>query len=304
MSSSAVSTLPVRSRIVRIITSSVDDAIKPLISRRLFTGGLVAAAFAGVFNPLSFDSAFAEPTSAEKQAEADEVQRKLDAWAVELDQATTNYYLAIEAHDDAVTAMEEAQGRISAAEGEVTRLQERLGTRATSMYKQGKLSFFEVLFGAHTFTEFTSSWDLLNSINNEDAVLIQQSRTAKQDAQAAHDDYLIQEQIAEQKLDEANEIRAQAEETVLPPRRNSLRSSRRSPTSFKRRRRRRSAASGKPRPRPWRPITAEAAEAPGATASPASRAIPSVSSSRPPSRVSAVPTSGGRLAPIPLIVPD
>jgi cell wall-associated NlpC family hydrolase len=180
----------------------------------LFAGGIVAAALAGVFNPFSSVSAFAEPTSAEKQAEADEVQQKLDAWAIELDQATTDYYLAIEAHETAVVAMEEAQGRIETAEGEVTRLQERLGTRAASMYKQGKLSFFEVLFGAHTFTEFTSSWDLLNSINNDDATMIARSKSAKQEAQSARDDYLVQEQIAQQKLNEADEIKAKAEETV------------------------------------------------------------------------------------------
>jgi cell wall-associated NlpC family hydrolase len=206
--------LSVRSYIVRSTTSPLNDTAKPAVSRRLFTGGLVAATLAGVFNPLASVRAFAEPTSAEKQAEADEVQKKLDAWAIELDQATTDYYLAIEAHDTAITAMEEARGRIEAAEGEVTRLQERLGTRATSMYKQGQLSFFEVLFGAHTFSEFTSTWDLLNNINKEDAVMIERSRAAKQEAQSAHEDYLMQEQIAQQKLNEAEEIKAKAEETV------------------------------------------------------------------------------------------
>jgi cell wall-associated NlpC family hydrolase len=110
--------------------------------------------------------------------------------------------------------MEEAQGRIEAAEAEVTLLQSKLGTRATSMYKQGQLSFLEVFFGAHSFTEFTSSWDMLNSINNDDAITIEQSKTAKQEAQTAKDDYAVQEQIAEQKLEEAEEIKAKAEETV------------------------------------------------------------------------------------------
>jgi cell wall-associated NlpC family hydrolase len=191
-----------------------DDAGKPQLSRRLFTGGLVAAVLAGTFNPFASVSAFAEPTSAEKQAEADEVKKKLDAWAAELDQASADYFLALEAHDAAVVSMEEAQGRIEAAEGEVTRLQGRLNARATSMYKRGQLSFFEVLFGAHSFSEFTSSWDLLNNINSDDATLVEQSKRVKQDAQKARDDYAMQEKIAEQKLDEANEIKAKAEELV------------------------------------------------------------------------------------------
>jgi cell wall-associated NlpC family hydrolase len=194
---------------------TADDTNGLLIDRRLLVGGAAAVAIAGVFNPFASIPAFADPTSAEKQAEADEVKKKLDTWAAELDQATTDYYLALEAHDAAVLSMDDAQGRIEAAEGEVTRLQEKLGTRAASMYKHGQLSFFEVLFGAHSFSEFTSSWDLLNNINNDDAVMIEQSKKAKQEAQNARDEYAMQEKIAQQKLNEANEIKARAEETVV-----------------------------------------------------------------------------------------
>jgi cell wall-associated NlpC family hydrolase len=180
----------------------------------MFVGGLVAAAVAGIFNPLASVSALAEPTSAEKQAEADEVKKKLDAWAAELDEASTKYYLALEAHDSAVASMDEAQGKITAAEDEVTRLQAKLGERATSMYKQGQLSFFEVLFGAHSFSEFTSSWTLLNNINGEDATMIESSKKAKQEAQTARDEYAVQEKVANEKLTEAEEIKARAEELV------------------------------------------------------------------------------------------
>ena len=191
-----------------------DCACEPHFNRRLFTGGLIAAAIAGIFHPLASVSAFAEPTSAEKQAEADEVKKKLEGWAAELDQATTTYYLAIEAHDNAVEAMNEAQGRINAAEAEITTLQERLGARAASMYKQGQFSFLEVLFGAHSFSEFTSTWDLLNNMNNTDAVLIEQNKAARKDAQAARDEFATQERLAGEKLAEAEEIKAHAEKIV------------------------------------------------------------------------------------------
>ena len=184
------------------------------LSRRAFAGSLVAAAVAGIFNPFASVSAFAAPTSAEKQAEADAVKLKLDTWAAELDEASTQYYLAMEAYEAAALAMEEAQGRMDAAASEITRLQGKLGTRATSMYKQGRLSFLEVFFGAHSFSEFTSTWDLLNSINSEDAALIETSKKAKEEAQSARDEFAVQERIAGQKLEEANEIKAKAEETV------------------------------------------------------------------------------------------
>jgi cell wall-associated NlpC family hydrolase len=184
------------------------------VDRRVFAGGLLAATLVGIFNPLASISAFAEPTSAQKQAEADEVKKRLDTWAAELDEASSKYYLAIEAHDAAVVAMEKAQGRIAEAESEVSRLQERLGARAAAMYKQGQLSFFEVLFGAHSFSEFTSSWMLLNSINDRDAATITDVNTSKKNAQTAHDEYATQEKIANEKLAEAEEIRLKAEETV------------------------------------------------------------------------------------------
>jgi cell wall-associated NlpC family hydrolase len=182
-------------------------------SRRSFFGISATAAtviaLMAASGPLT---AFADPTSAEKQAEADQVKAKLDDWAAALDDASNRYYEALSAHDTASAAMEEARGRKEAAEAQISELQSRLGARATSMYKQGKLSFIEVLFGAHSFSEFTSSWDFLNNINNEDAVLIAQSKEAKQSAQDAQDEYTTQEHIAQQKLDEADEIKAEAEE--------------------------------------------------------------------------------------------
>ena len=199
---------------MQYVESDLLQASEPKLTRRLFAGGIVAAAIAGVFNPLLSRSALAEPTSAEKQAEADEVKKKLESWAAQLDQATTDYYVALDAHYAAVDAMNEAETRLADAEEEVTRLQERLGTRATSMYKQGHYNFLEVLFGARTFSEFTSSWDMLNNINNDDALLIDQSKTAKNDAQTAKDDYTAQEMLAQQKLDEANDIKAHAEQLV------------------------------------------------------------------------------------------
>jgi len=182
--------------------------------RRAFAGGLIAAAIAGSLIPLLSNKAFAEPSSAEKQAEADEVKRRLEAWGKELDQASAQYFLALEAYENAVEAMNEAQSRMDAADAEVTRLQEKLSSRATSMYKQGQYSSLDVVFGARSFSEFTSSWDMLNSVASSDAVLIEQSKTYKREAQAARDEYAALERFALAKLEEAEEVRAKAEQIV------------------------------------------------------------------------------------------
>jgi cell wall-associated NlpC family hydrolase len=83
------------------------------------------------------------------------------------------------------------------------------------MYKSGPLSFLDVLFGAASFEDFTTRWDILNNINRENAELIAKNKEAKQDAETAHQEYSIQEQISVEKLAEAEQIKAAAEQTVV-----------------------------------------------------------------------------------------
>lgn len=183
------------------------------LNRRTFSIGLAAGALA-LLSPFSSIKAFAEPTSAEKQAEADEVKARLDSWRAELEEASREYHLALEAHDAALSAMDDAQTRIEAAEARITDLQSKLGNRAANMYRGGPLSFLDVLFGASSFEEFTTTWDLLNGINQENATMIEQTKAAKLEAEAAHEEFTRQEKIAAQKLAEAEKIQAEAETTV------------------------------------------------------------------------------------------
>ena len=153
-------------------------------------------------------------TSAEKQAEADAVAAQLNAWQVELDQALGAYYDAIAAHDEAIVLMDEAQGRIDGAQAIISSTQEKLAARAKSMYINGKLSFIEVLFGATSFVDFATRWELLNNINKENADLIVQNKTAKQEAEYAHMEYSEQEKVAADRLAEALDIKTHAEQIV------------------------------------------------------------------------------------------
>jgi cell wall-associated NlpC family hydrolase len=177
-----------------------------LLSRRRFittaAGVFVAAATYGLLLPKKALAA----TSAEKQAEADEVKRKMDEWEIVLSQLLNAYYDACDAHDQAVGNMNAAQARIDAAVTRQNEVRAELSQRARTMYKQGRLSFLDVIFGASTFTDFATSWDLLNSVNNRDAELIQECENARQEAEAARAEYAIQEQIAAQKEAEAEEL--------------------------------------------------------------------------------------------------
>lgn len=179
---------------------------------------LVALVAASLCLPLSMQSAYAEPTSAEKQAEADEVSARLAALDEQMVQIRADYEAAVRAHDAAVAGMEEAQARIDAAEATIKETQARLGTRANQMYRQGGLNFLDVLFGAATFEEFTTTWDMINVINQENANLIQANKDAQAEAQAAHDEYSVQEKEAAAREAEAQLIKENTEAIIAEER--------------------------------------------------------------------------------------
>ena len=165
-----------------------------------------------LFIPVTLQNAYAEPTVAEKQAEVDEASSRLAATEAEMFRIGEDYLVAFAAHEEALAAMEDAQVRIDAAQAIISSTQDRLGTRAVYMYRQGPLSFLEVLFGSTSFAEFTTTWDLINAINLENAQLIQTNRDARLAAEAAHEEFAAQEDLAAKNLAALEALKAQAEE--------------------------------------------------------------------------------------------
>jgi cell wall-associated NlpC family hydrolase len=148
--------------------------------------------------------AVAVPTSAEKQAEADAAYARLQAAESEAMAAAELYYTALDGHDAAVAVMEETQGLITEYEAQIADKQTSLSSRAATMYRKGQTSYLDVLLGARSFWEFISVWDLLNSINNQDAQLISEVKSLREKSQLAYIDYAAQEALAKRKLEEAD----------------------------------------------------------------------------------------------------
>ncbi len=172
---------------------------------------ILALIFTFIFTfTLPANSAFAEPSSAEKKAEADEAYAKYSAAESEALAATDVYYAALDAHDAAVVAMQETQTAIVGYEQQIADKQASLSTRVSSMYRSGQTSYLDVLFGARSFWEFISVWDILNTLNDQDAQLIGEIKDLRQKTQKAYEDYAAQEELAKRKLDEA-----EAAKTVL-----------------------------------------------------------------------------------------
>ncbi len=184
------------------------------ISRRAFVGGAAAfgaAACALTANPVS---AFAAPTAADKQAEAAAALESLNAMQSQLDAASNDYANALAAQQDAQQKMDEAQARIDEATGQITDLQGQLGTRARSMYRSGSLTFVDLLLGATSFQAFTTNWDLLNDMNENDAEMVQQTKDLRAEVEQKKAEYTEQERIAAEQAEQARIVQEEAQAVV------------------------------------------------------------------------------------------
>lgn len=166
-------------------------------------------AYAAESDELDAKASGLEASAAEKQAQADEVAAKLETLQNQFNDALERYNTANDAHEAALAAMDEAQGRIDEASVRIADLQVQLGERATAIYREGEPTFIDVLFGSESFEDFVTNWDSMEKIGKQDARLVQESKDAKAEAEAARAEYAAQEKIA---ADELAKARAAKEE--------------------------------------------------------------------------------------------
>ena len=182
-------------------------------SRRAFVGGAAAFGISLCLPPLMPAKAHAV-TAAEKQAEANAALEKLNAMQEKLDRAEVSLYAAETERDDAQARMDEAQGRIDSASSRISELQDKLGNRARSMYRSGSSTFLDLLLGATTFQAFASNWDLLNDMNQNDADMVEETKTLRSEVESEKAVYEEQRNVAAQKAEEAEAVKKEAESLV------------------------------------------------------------------------------------------
>ena len=93
-------------------------------------------------------------------------------------------------------------------------MQGRLSERAREMYRNGGVSFLEILLDTSTFEEFTTSWDMLNKVNANDAALVETNKNLAAEAEEQAAIFDDQAQVAASKAEEAAQAEAQAEATI------------------------------------------------------------------------------------------
>lgn len=176
----------------------------------MFLGGSAVVALSLFIDPQNAHAA----TAAEKQAEADAALASLNAMEEKLDEAEANYHTAISEQEDAQAKMDEAQTRIDEVNGQISELQERLGSRARSMYRSGSATLVDFLLGASSFQELAQNWNILVRVNQNDSDMVQEMKDLRAEVEAQKAEYEEQEKIAAEKAAEALQIKDEAEATV------------------------------------------------------------------------------------------
>lgn len=188
-----------------------------LASAAAFTAWLAwgpSFAFADDGDRTAADAA-AKETSAYKQQQADEARAKLVGLQAQLESASENYYAALDQQKAAQDAMDAEKVKIDEATGKIEKLQTRLGNRAATMYRDGPIGTLDFLLSTATFEQFADNWDLLNRLNGDDAALIEETRDLRTQLQDAYDEYARQEQVAEEKTQEAEDIKNDVEQRLI-----------------------------------------------------------------------------------------
>ena len=131
---------------------------------------------------------FAPPALAskitDKQAEARNIQAQIDALNTKVEIAAEAYNAAGVRLDAINVDVAKNSAHLRVLERRLGKLDTRLDTRAANMYKDGPLAFLEVLVGSQSFDQFSSNWDILTSMSQDDASMLKEVRTVRGQARA------------------------------------------------------------------------------------------------------------------------
>lgn len=187
------------------------EQVRKFNAKAVLSGFFAVVLAVGLAIPVS--SAFASPAD-QAQAEADAALEQLNAYQTELDQASGDYQNALQEQLDAEAKVEEAQKQIEEKTAEIQGYQEQLGDRARDMYRSGSTTFLDVILGATSFEDFATTWNILEDLNQDDAQLVQQTKTAREELEAAKTEAEEQAKVASDKAEEAKQVADAADAKV------------------------------------------------------------------------------------------
>lgn len=158
-------------------------------------------------------SAFATPL-ADKRAEAARIKAQVD----KLDEDAE---IAAEAYNEAQSAYQAVSAEVAANETRAAELaarqqtlQANLSTRVASMYRQGPLAELEVLFGATSFEEFATTWEILRTVNEQEAEQVAELKGTTAELERVHAELAAQQAEAKAQADVMKSRKAEVEQQL------------------------------------------------------------------------------------------
>lgn len=128
--------------------------------------------------------AAATPTN-DRREQAVKVKAQIDALDEKVEIASEDYNEANGTYKAITAKVKKTTARLKTLQAEQKKLQGHLETRADGMYRQGPLGFLEILFGASSFEEFSTTWDFLKGLNEQDAQAVADLKVTRTEVAAA-----------------------------------------------------------------------------------------------------------------------
>ena len=133
-------------------------------------------------------------------AQAARVKAQVEALDTRVELAAERYNGANEKHDKLVSEKKKAKARVAKAEKRIGVLQEHLNTRANDMYRVGPMGIMDVLLGAESFEEFSTTWDVLKDLNQSDAAATSDMKNTRAEYKDALSEVAAKEKAAGQQV--------------------------------------------------------------------------------------------------------
>lgn len=124
--------------------------------------------------------AYAAPVN-EKKQQAVAVKGQIDRLDKQAEIASERYNEARGRYQSLTVKVGNARTKLTKLRARIGTLQDHLRTRAGSMYRSGRLGFLEVLLGAKSFDEFTSKWDVLSDMNEDEANAVRELKQIREE---------------------------------------------------------------------------------------------------------------------------
>ncbi|HEY5433356.1 MAG TPA: NlpC/P60 family protein [Coriobacteriia bacterium] len=151
--------------------------------------------------------ALAAPVS-EKRAQAVKIQAQINVLADKAEIATEDWNQAKIEYDGLHGKVVAITARLAANTAKTDILQTSLDVRADSMYRSGPLGLLDVLFGAASFEDFATTWDLLNEMNKQESEAVAELKVLRADALVAQADLKTAETASKKVYDVMADRRA------------------------------------------------------------------------------------------------